>query len=204
MGSHYQHCLDGSFLRGEECTRLLRLEIGVAWADTLRRTGRSTHGVTCNAISPGYVNTNLMRVALASRLKREGSKRSIDAVVAEIAETYPQKRIIKPEEVGAIAAFLCRNEARGVTMENVTVSAARSGRLSFLKTPSDAGSRPVRALEATTKGEIAVNRRASAGQHQRASGQPRHRTDPRMWKSLFADDPLRSDLGPHYHDPPPH
>ena len=81
------------------------------------------HGVTCNAISPGYVNTNLMRVALASRLKREGSKTSIDAVVAEIAESYPQKRIIKPEEVGAIAAFLCRNEARGVTMENITVSA---------------------------------------------------------------------------------
>ena len=27
---------------------------------------------------------------------------------------------------------------------------------------------------------------------------------PRMWKSLFADDPLRSDLGPRQHDPPPH
>ena len=26
----------------------------------------------------------------------------------------------------------------------------------------------------------------------------------RLWKSLFADDPLRSDLGPHYHDSPPH
>ena len=27
---------------------------------------------------------------------------------------------------------------------------------------------------------------------------------PRMWKSLFADAPLRSDLGPHHHDPPTH
>ena len=27
---------------------------------------------------------------------------------------------------------------------------------------------------------------------------------PRMWKSLFADAPLRSDLGPHHHDPPSH
>ena len=26
----------------------------------------------------------------------------------------------------------------------------------------------------------------------------------RMWKSLFADAPMRSDLGPHHHDPPPH
>ena len=27
---------------------------------------------------------------------------------------------------------------------------------------------------------------------------------PRMWKSLFADAPMRSDLGPHHHDPPSH
>ena len=27
---------------------------------------------------------------------------------------------------------------------------------------------------------------------------------PRMWKSLFADAPLRSDLRPHHHEPPPH
>ena len=27
---------------------------------------------------------------------------------------------------------------------------------------------------------------------------------PRMWKSLFADATLRSDLGPHHHDPPSH
>ena len=27
---------------------------------------------------------------------------------------------------------------------------------------------------------------------------------PRMWKSLFADAPMRSDLGASHHDPPPH
>ena len=42
---------------------------------------------------------------------------------------------------------------------------------------------------------------------QRISVHPANRAielTPRRWKSLFADDPLRSDLGPHYHDPPPH
>ena len=42
---------------------------------------------------------------------------------------------------------------------------------------------------------------------QRISVHPANRAielTPRMWKSLFADDPLRSDLGPPYHDPPPH
>ena len=42
---------------------------------------------------------------------------------------------------------------------------------------------------------------------QRISMHPANRAielTPRMWKSLFVDDPLRSDLGPHNHDPPPH
>ena len=43
--------------------------------------------------------------------------------------------------------------------------------------------------------------------HQRISMYPANRAielTPRRWKSLFADNPLRSDLGPHNHDPPPH
>ena len=42
---------------------------------------------------------------------------------------------------------------------------------------------------------------------QRVSVHPAKRVielTPRMWKSLFADAPLRSDLGPHHHEPPPH
>ena len=42
---------------------------------------------------------------------------------------------------------------------------------------------------------------------QRISVHPANRAielTPRMWKSLFADAPMRSDLGPHYHDPPSH
>ena len=42
---------------------------------------------------------------------------------------------------------------------------------------------------------------------QRISVHPANRVielTPRMWKSLFADAPLRSDLGPHHHDPPSH
>ena len=40
---------------------------------------------------------------------------------------------------------------------------------------------------------------------QRISVHPANRAielTPRLWKSLFADTPMRSDLGPHHHDPP--
>ena len=42
---------------------------------------------------------------------------------------------------------------------------------------------------------------------QRISVHPANRAielTPRMWKSLFADAPMRSDLGAHHHDPPSH
>ena len=42
---------------------------------------------------------------------------------------------------------------------------------------------------------------------QRISVHPANRAielTPRMWKSRFADAPLRSDLGAHHHDPPSH
>ena len=84
------------------------------------------HGVTCNAISPGFVETGMMRKALTSMVAREGRQRTPETYIAEVIASYPQKRIIQPEEIGALAAFLCRDEARGVTMENITVAAGAS------------------------------------------------------------------------------
>jgi NAD(P)-dependent dehydrogenase (short-subunit alcohol dehydrogenase family) len=42
---------------------------------------------------------------------------------ARIVEGIPQKRFIQPSEIGAVAAFLCRDEAFALTMQDVTVSA---------------------------------------------------------------------------------
>ena len=78
------------------------------------------HGVTCNAINPGYVETGMMRASLATQAKREG--RDVDAILAEIVASYPQKRTIPPAEIAALAAFLCRDEARGVNMSDIDVA----------------------------------------------------------------------------------
>ena len=43
--------------------------------------------------------------------------------MAEVAETYPQKRLIQPEETAGLVVFLCRDEALGITAENIRVSA---------------------------------------------------------------------------------
>jgi 3-hydroxybutyrate dehydrogenase len=81
------------------------------------------HGVTCNAINPGFVNTGMMLSSVRTWLKAEGKGRTEEEFIAGIAAGYPQKRIIEPEEIGALAAFLCREEARGITMEDITLAA---------------------------------------------------------------------------------
>jgi NAD(P)-dependent dehydrogenase (short-subunit alcohol dehydrogenase family) len=80
------------------------------------------HGVTCVAISPTWVETEFMRRNVAQLLAREGKGRSLDEAMAEIAAQNPQSRIIQPEEIAALAVFLCRDEARGITMENIGIT----------------------------------------------------------------------------------
>lgn len=83
----------------------------------------AAHGVTCNAINPGFVNTGMMRASVRTWLAAEGKGRSEAEYIAGIVASYPQKRIIEPEEIGALAAFLCHDDARGLTMEDITVAA---------------------------------------------------------------------------------
>ncbi len=81
----------------------------------------AAHGVSCNSISPGWVETK-MATEVAMRLA-ETEGRTATEYLEEIKESYPQKRLIQPEEIGAMAAFLCRDEALGITMEDITISA---------------------------------------------------------------------------------
>lgn len=81
----------------------------------------AAHGVSCNSISPGWVETNLAEGMIGRLAKIEG--RTAAEYLEDIKQSYPQKRIIQPQEIGALAAFLCRDEAFGITMQDITVSA---------------------------------------------------------------------------------
>jgi NAD(P)-dependent dehydrogenase (short-subunit alcohol dehydrogenase family) len=81
------------------------------------------HGVTCNAINPGFVNTRMLRSTLRTMKARDGDTRSEEQMIADIAASYPQKRIIEPEEIGNLAAFLCHDDAFGIAAEDITIAA---------------------------------------------------------------------------------
>ena len=81
------------------------------------------HGVTCNAINPGWVATPMNRLRLEEKIEVEQVDISVEQYRENLAAGYPQKRLVKPAEIGALSAFLCRDEAFGITGEDITVAA---------------------------------------------------------------------------------
>jgi len=74
-----------------------------------------TAGITVNAICPGYVATDLTWAGARNIQERTG--RSYDEAVRALAAHSPQKRLIEPEEVAAVALLLASDEGRGVTAQ---------------------------------------------------------------------------------------
>ncbi|MFA9200364.1 MAG: 3-hydroxybutyrate dehydrogenase [Cypionkella sp.] len=78
------------------------------------------HGVTANCISPGYVWTPLVENQIPDTMKARGLTREqvIDEVLLVKQAT---KKFVQPAEIGALAVFLCRDEAQNVTGANWSV-----------------------------------------------------------------------------------
>ena len=72
-------------------------------------------GVTVNAICPGYVATDMTWAGARNIQKRTG--RAYEEAVQALAAFSPQKRLIEPEEVAALAVLLASDDARGVTAQ---------------------------------------------------------------------------------------
>jgi NAD(P)-dependent dehydrogenase (short-subunit alcohol dehydrogenase family) len=79
------------------------------------------HGVRCVAVSPTWVETDMLRASAAELA--EISRRTVEEEVEAIAARSPQKRLVQPAEVGALVAFLAGDAARGLTMEDIQINA---------------------------------------------------------------------------------
>ncbi|MGA8847858.1 MAG: 3-hydroxybutyrate dehydrogenase [Nocardioides sp.] len=72
------------------------------------------HGVTSNCINPGYVRTPLVENQIADQARVRGITE--DQVVTEVLlERAAIKRLLEPEEVAEMAAYLCSSAASAVT-----------------------------------------------------------------------------------------
>ena len=74
----------------------------------------ANNGVTCNAICPGWVLTPLVEQQINARAKSAGQTFD-QAKVALISEKQPMHEFTKPENIGALAVFLCSDGAASIT-----------------------------------------------------------------------------------------
>jgi 3-hydroxybutyrate dehydrogenase len=77
-------------------------------------------GVTVNCISPGYVWTTLVENQIPDTMKARGLTR--EQVMNDVLlAAQPTKQFVTPEQVAALAVFLCRDEAASITGTNISM-----------------------------------------------------------------------------------
>jgi NAD(P)-dependent dehydrogenase (short-subunit alcohol dehydrogenase family) len=78
------------------------------------------HGITSNAVLPGWVRTEMAERSAKSEAAERGI--TTDQVWEERAALYPPGRVATPQEVAEMIAFLASEEASGVSGEAIKVA----------------------------------------------------------------------------------
>lgn len=82
-------------------------------------------GITVNAVCPGYVDTELVRKAVAAIVAKTGHGE--DKVIGEMIRHNPQGRLIRPEEVADTVAWLCGPDAQSLNGQALAISGGEAG-----------------------------------------------------------------------------
>ncbi len=69
----------------------------------------ANHGITVNAVCPGFTDTGMVRQAVERIVETTGRNR--EEALAELVKTNPQGRLIQPEEVADAVIWLCRQDS---------------------------------------------------------------------------------------------
>jgi 3-hydroxybutyrate dehydrogenase len=77
-------------------------------------------GITANCISPGYVWTPLVENQIPDTMKSRSMTR--EQVMNDVLlAAQPTKKFVTPEQVAALAVFLCRDDAASITGANISM-----------------------------------------------------------------------------------
>jgi NAD(P)-dependent dehydrogenase (short-subunit alcohol dehydrogenase family) len=78
------------------------------------------HGITSNAVLPGWVRTEMAESSARVEAQERGV--TVEEIWAERAALYPPGRVVTPQEVAEVIAFLAAEESSGVSGEAITVA----------------------------------------------------------------------------------
>lgn len=78
------------------------------------------HGITVNAVCPGFTDTDIVRNSIADLVAKTG--RNQDEVLQEFTKFNPQGRLIEPKEVAATVLWLCADASSAITGQAISLS----------------------------------------------------------------------------------
>lgn len=78
------------------------------------------HGITSNAVLPGWVRTEMAENSAATEANARGI--TTRDIWAERESLYPPNRVVTPQEVAEVIAFLASEESSGVSGQAITVA----------------------------------------------------------------------------------
>jgi hypothetical protein len=109
LRSHYQYRLDQRSGRPVRAGQLFRRQIGIhGFTKALAQEG-AAKGITVNAITPGYIDTDMVRAVPPNVLEK---------IVAKI----PVGRLGKPEEIARSVLFLVADEGGFITGSTLSIN----------------------------------------------------------------------------------
>jgi 3-hydroxybutyrate dehydrogenase len=79
----------------------------------------AAHGVTVNAVCPGYVDTPMTDGSVRRIVEKTGMAEA--DIRRRLAESSPQKRLYTVDEVAALVLFLCGDAAAGINGQALSI-----------------------------------------------------------------------------------
>ena len=80
----------------------------------------ASRNITVNAVCPGFVDTDIVKEAIANIKSKTG--RSDSEALAALVATNPQRRLVEPREVADTVMWLCRPGSESVTGQSIVLA----------------------------------------------------------------------------------
>lgn len=95
-----------------------------SWAKTMANE-LAPFGITVNNVLPGATGTGRLEQIINNKAEKTNSDRA--EIAKEMTEEIPMQRFGRPEEIAAVAAFLCTPASAYVTGTSIPVDGGRTG-----------------------------------------------------------------------------
>jgi NAD(P)-dependent dehydrogenase (short-subunit alcohol dehydrogenase family) len=80
----------------------------------------ASRNITVNAVCPGFVDTDIVKDAIANIKSKTG--RSDSEALAALVASNPQRRLVEPREVADTVMWLCRPGSESVTGQSIVLA----------------------------------------------------------------------------------